>query len=140
MLLSQTSEWENVEPCLEYLHQKNVSIDEAKLFDQYHNLCKFIETQLGTNALPYRKMMKYERWAAYFSTCSTIELFNELLKIAQFYFSIIAYNANIEHIFSLMQPQWSKERERFFFNSVASILKLVYNFNDVTCNQFYDTV
>jgi len=24
--------------------------------------------------------------------------------------------------------------------SVASILKLVYNFNDVTCNQFYDIV
>ena len=39
-----------------------------------------------------------------------------------------------------MQPQWSKERERFLFDSVASILKVVYNFNDVTCNQFYDIV
>ena len=39
-----------------------------------------------------------------------------------------------------MQPQWSKERERFLFDSVASILKLVYNFNAVTCNQFYDIV
>ena len=44
MLLSQTTKWENVEPYLEYLHQKNVSIDEAKLFDQCHSLCKFIET------------------------------------------------------------------------------------------------
>ena len=140
MLLSQTTKWENVEPCLEYLQQKNVSIDEAKLFDQYHRLCKFIETQLGTNALPYRKMMAHERWAAYFNTCSTTELFSELLKIAQFYFSIIAHNANVERIFSLLQPQWSKERERFLFDSVASILKLVYNFNDVTCNQFYDIV
>ena len=51
----------------------------------------------------------------------------------------IAYNANVERIFSLMQLQWSK-RERFLFDSVASILKLVYNFNNVTCNQFYDTV
>ena len=71
MLLSQTTKWENVEPCMEYLQQKNVSIDEAKLFDQYHNLCKFIENQLGTNALPYRKMMAHERWAAYFNACST---------------------------------------------------------------------
>ena len=39
-----------------------------------------------------------------------------------------------------MQPQRSKERERFLFDSVASILKLVYNFNDVTSNQFYDIV
>ena len=76
---------------------------------------QFIETQLGTNALPYRKMSAHERWTAYFNTCSTIELFNEQLKIAQFYFSIITHNANVEHIFSLMQPQWSKERERFLF-------------------------
>ena len=39
-----------------------------------------------------------------------------------------------------MQLQRSKESERFLFDSLASILKLVYNFNDVTCNQFYDIV
>ena len=42
MLLSQTTKWKNIELCLEYLHQKNVFIDEAKLFDQYHSLYKFI--------------------------------------------------------------------------------------------------
>ena len=73
-LLLQITEREIVEPCLEYLYQENVSIDEAKLFDQYHCLCKFIETQLGTNAMPYREMMARERWVAYFNTCSTIEL------------------------------------------------------------------
>ena len=72
MLLSQTTKWENVQPAyLEYLHQKNVSIDGAKLFDQYHSLCKFIETQLGTK-LSYCKMMAHERWAAYFNTCSIV--------------------------------------------------------------------
>jgi len=81
------------------------SIDEAKLFDQHHSLCKFIEKQLGTNALAYCKMMAHERWAAYFNMCSIIELFSKLLKIAQFYFSIIAHNANVERIFSLMKPQ-----------------------------------
>ena len=39
-----------------------------------------------------------------------------------------------------MQTQWSKEKERFLFDSVASILKLVYKFSDVTCNQFYDII
>ena len=52
----------------------------------------------------------------------------------------VAHNANVEGIVSLMQPQWSKERKRFLFDAVASILKLVYNFKDVTCNQFYDIV
>ena len=73
MLLSQTTKWENIKLCLEYLHKKNVSINEAKFFDQYHCLCKFIEIQPGTNALPYRKMMVHERWAVYFNTCNTIE-------------------------------------------------------------------
>ena len=33
-----------------------------------------------------------------------------------------------------------KRKRVIFFYSVASIFKLVYNFNDVTCNQFYDIV
>ena len=37
-----------------------------------------------------------------------------------------------------MQSQWSKERENFLFESVASILTVMYNFNDVTGSQFYD--
>ena len=30
-----------VEPCVKYLNQENISMDEAKLFDQYHSLCKY---------------------------------------------------------------------------------------------------
>ena len=60
-------------------------------------------------------MMAHKRWAANFNTYSTIELFSELLKVAQFYFSIIARSANVERIFSLMQPQWSKERGAISF-------------------------
>ena len=139
MLLLQTK-WEHLEPCIEYLYQKNVGVDKAKLFDQYQNLCKFVEKQLETNALLYRKMMARERWTEYFITCTTIEFFSELLKIAQFYFSITAHNANVERIFSIMQPQWSKERENFLVESVESILTLVCNFSHVKCNQFYDIV
>ena len=97
-----------------------------------------MEKQLETSTLLYRKMMAHERWTTCFKTCSTIELFSELLKAAHVYFSMIFHNANVERIFSLMQPQWSKERENFLFESVASILSVVYNFNDVTCSQFYD--
>ena len=121
MLLLQTVTWEKIEPCVEYLLHKNVDINEAKLFDQYQNLCKFVKNQLETNSEMYLKMMAHERWTLYFKTCNTIEFFSELLKIAQFYFSLIAHNALAERIFSLMQPQWSKERESFLFESVASI-------------------
>ena len=35
MLLSEIKEWDNVEPCVRYLAEKNVDIDDTKLFDQY---------------------------------------------------------------------------------------------------------
>ena len=85
-------------------------------------------------------MMAHERWTEYFKTCTTIEFFSELLKVAQFYFSITAHNVNVERIFLMMQPQWSKERENFLVESVESILTPVYNFSHVKCNQFYDIV
>ena len=140
MLLLQIANWEHLEPCIECFHQKNVVVDEAKLFDQYQNLCKFVEKQLQTNALLYRIMMAHEKWTEYFKTCTTIKFFSELLKVTQFYFSITAHNANVERIFSMMQPQWSKERENFQVEWVESILTLVYNFSQVKCNQFYDIV
>jgi len=43
--------------------------------------------------------MEHERWAKYFATSNTIECFSELIKIAQFYFSVMAHYANMERIF-----------------------------------------
>jgi len=45
------------------------------------------------------KMMEHERWAKYFATCNTIECFNKLIKIAQFYFSVMALYANVDRFF-----------------------------------------
>ena len=95
-----------------------------------------MKKQLETNTVLYCKMMAHERWTAYFKIWSTIKFFSKSLKVAKFYFSIIFHDTNVEQIFSLMQPQWSKERE--FLESVASILTVVYNVHDVTCSQFYD--
>jgi len=44
----------------------------------------------------YFKMMEHERWAKYFAPCNTIECFSELIKIAQFYFSVMAGYSNVE--------------------------------------------
>jgi len=44
-------------------------------------------------------MMEHERWAKDFATCNTTECFRELIKIAQFYFSVMAHYANVERFF-----------------------------------------
>jgi len=67
----------------------------TKLFDQYQNLFMFVQEEQQLNTI-YCKMMEHERWAKYFATCNTIECFSELIKIAQFYFSVMAHYANAE--------------------------------------------
>ena len=49
-------------------------------------------------------MMKRERWGN-FAACNTFEYFSELLKITQFWCIGGAHYANVECIFSLIQPQ-----------------------------------
>jgi len=40
--------------------------------------------------------MEHERWAKYIAICNTIECFSELIKMAQFYFSVMAHYVNVE--------------------------------------------
>jgi len=83
---------------LTYLLEKNVFVDEAKLFDQYQKLFEFLQKEHHPNAI-YCKMMKHERWAKYFATSNTIECFSEMMKIAQCYFSVVAHYVNLELFF-----------------------------------------
>jgi len=53
-----------------------------------------------TNAFIFKLWnMKDKRWAKHFATCNTTEYFSELIKIAQFYFSVMADYANVERFF-----------------------------------------
>jgi len=78
LLRLQTINWENDEPCLQYLLYRNVSIDEAEVnrltFDQYQNLFEFVQKVHQPNAI-HCKMMENERWAEYFATCNNIKRF-----------------------------------------------------------------
>ena len=53
---------------------------------------------------------------------------------------MMAHDANVERIFSLMQLQWSKERGNLLASLVEKILIVLYNFADLSCRQVYDIV
>ncbi|KAL7882547.1 hypothetical protein SRHO_G00002050 [Serrasalmus rhombeus] len=55
----------------------------------------------------------------------------------RFVFAIPAHNANVERIFSLMQAQWTKERNRMSVDSLKGILCTQYNFRNMTCKDFH---
>jgi hypothetical protein len=85
-------------------------------------------------------MKLHEQWTIYFKSVKNIECFSELLKICEFYFSISAHNANVERVFSLVNAQWSKERNRLSVQSVKSLILTQYNFKNMTCEDFYNYV
>jgi len=59
---------------------RSVSIDKAKLFDQYQNMFGFVQKEHQTNAI-YCNMIEHKRWAKYFVTCNAIQCFSELITI-----------------------------------------------------------
>ena len=124
---------------MRYLAKKNVDVDDAKLFDQYQNLCKFVLSRLETDEVVFFEMKAHEKWTEDFKHCRTIEFYSEVLKIAQF-FCIIAHNANVERMFSMIQTQWCKVRDSLLAESICNILKVMYNSNHISCKQFYDDV
>jgi len=66
-------------------------------------------------------MMEHERWEKYFATCNTIECFSKLIKIAQFYFSIVAHYANVERFFPWCSHTPKKKKNFSGWTSFKSI-------------------
>ena len=90
MLLIQNTEWRIVEPCVEYLLAKKCfRLMKSSNSANSKNLCKFVEKQLQSNSVSFCKLMAHERWTEYFKSCSTSDFNSELIKIAQYYFSIL---------------------------------------------------
>ena len=110
---------------------KNVKIDDVKLFDQFTYLCNFVEDRLKDP--DFEIMLAHEKWVSYFESRPCGGVYSELLKISQFFFCIMGHNANLERIFSLMDVQWTSERENLSVESVKSMLQVLYNFESMSC-------
>ena len=65
------------------------------------------------------------------------EQHSELLKIAQYVFAIAAHNANVERVFSLIEIQWTDERNRLQLDTAESIITCKYNYKK-TYSEFYE--
>ena len=61
---------------------------------------------------------------------------SEILTIAQFFFAIPAHNVNCERIFSLINSQWSDERNRLLVETIRAIVMVQFNFKDLSCMDF----
>lgn len=136
MDLSQPPDWNDVEACIKYLGEKGVPIDDAKCFDQVTNLKRFTESSISDDG-EFKGLQVHKKWSKYFQRAKSIGCYSELLKIAQFVFALPSHNANVERVFSLMQSQWTKERNKLSVESLKGLLFVQYNFQEMSCSDFH---
>ena len=135
MTLNEITGWKDVEPCLEYLIGKGVDVDDAKCFDQFCNLKQFVESYLQDEE--FIKLPTHKKWCKYFDQSLNITCHSEISRIVQFLFVITSDNANVERVFSLMQSQWTKERNKLSVATMKGILTFQNNFKDMCCSEFF---
>lgn len=112
-----------------------MSIDEGQCFDQVTYLKKF--TERCNSDEEFSGLQLHQRWTKYFEKGKSIACYSELLKIAKFVFALPSHNAKVERIFSLMQRQWTKERNQLSVESLRGILLVQCNFKDISCKDFH---
>ena len=135
MTLNEIPSWNDVEPCLKYLIGKGVDVDNAKCFDQICNLKQFMEIYLQNEEII--KLPTHKKWCKYFDQFKNSTCRSEILRIVQFFFAVTSHNANVERVFSLMQSQWTKERNTLSVGTMKDILTLQYKFKDMCCSEFF---
>lgn len=58
--------------------------------------------------------------------------------MCQFVFATAAQNANVERIFSLINTQWTDERDRLKIETIKDIKMTQYNFREKKFSAFYE--
>ena len=135
MTVNEIPKWKDIEPCVEYLIGEGVDVDDAKCFDQICNLKRFVEGYLQDEERI--KLPTHKKWCKYFDQPKNITCNSEILMIVQFFFAVTSHNANVERVFSLMQSQWTKQRNKLSIATMKGILTLQYNFKDMCCSEFF---
>jgi hypothetical protein len=126
--------WTEVELSINYMINEEFDIDDSKCFNQLCNLKTFIVTYKNEGR---KSALLHEKWSHYFKFSKSVECHSELLKMAQFFLTIPAHNANVERLFSLIQMQWSKEKNCLAVESVKGQAIVKHNFRLFTCVAFH---
>jgi hypothetical protein len=75
----------------------------------------------------------------FFTSCKMKieDCFSELLIIDEFFFAIPSHNANTKRVFSLMQSQWTKERNKLHVESGTELPFAQHNFKHMSRQKFH---
>lgn len=140
MLLKEIPSWEQIEETICYFNEKSIDINYTLLFDQLAPLVDFVSEKIKEWTDEDKKPPQcHEKWVCFFKTHTRPEQHSEFLKICQYVFAIPAHNGNTERIFSLMNIQWTEERNKMGVDTLSAILQVLYNLK-MDCSSFYNFI
>ncbi|XP_044015774.1 uncharacterized protein LOC122857590 [Aphidius gifuensis] len=117
-----------------YLENKNISIVEDKLFDQFLNLKNFWKSKENNDEFFKQSCEKKIVDFLVSNTCE--ESCSEIIKITEYFFAIPGHNANCERVFSMINAQWTSERNKFLVKNIKHLITVLYNFKNYSCMDF----
>jgi len=84
----------------------------------------------------FASFLAYQKWKIYFEYWKNGECHSEFLKISQF-FALLLRNTNTQWVFSLIQAQWTKERNMLNVEWPRCVLFIQCNFWGVSYAFFH---
>jgi hypothetical protein len=82
----------------------------------------------------FNKMTVAEKWTSLFKNGN----FNYLAQIVDAVFAVSCSNAECERIFSLMNVQWTDERNSLKLGTVSSLISLLINSDCISCLRMFN--
>ncbi len=79
----------------------------------------------------------HQKWTKYFEKAKSIACYSELLKISVCLCTSLSQCRCWEVFFTLVQSQWTKERNQLSVEPLKGIIFVQYNFKDTSCKYFH---
>lgn len=138
MSLTKVPEWNEIINTILHLKEREIQIDDVKCLNQFVNLKKFLE--LEEILLNQESISINDKCMRYFNSINNLEKCSEFILMCQYMFAIPAHNATVERIFSLIEAQWTDERNRMGVDTVANLIMIKFNFHGQSCIDFYKNI
>ncbi|XP_075301981.1 transcription intermediary factor 1-beta [Opisthocomus hoazin] len=92
--------WAEVEPCIKYLADHGVMVDDSKCFNQFYHLTTFLKNCRSSS--DFGALQTHQKWVRFFSSSCSLGSHSELLRMAQVFFAIPSCGADFPRGLFLM--------------------------------------
>lgn len=134
MTVSEPLNWNDVQPSIQFVINNGVWIGYVKCFDELNHMKKFMENYL--NDEEFTSLLACQSGTDIYETGKMVNATQNCWRFrSSLPFSLIMQAQS--KVFSLMQAQWTKERNMLNVELLRWLLFLQCNFTGISCTDFH---